>query len=153
MTDIVVRVVDCHVFRMVENIPLYLLLKRSQNQMCPNIWQCVTGKIEQGEKPHEAALRELQEETSLTPINLWTVDQVNHFFEAEQNRMNIIPVFAVEVDSASIKMSPEHTEYKWCSVKEGEKLLLWNQQKKGLKVLHQMIIEKSEKLALSQISI
>ena len=97
MTEIVVGVMDCHVFRLVDNEPIYLLLKRSPEQMYPRIWQCVTGKIEAGEKPNETALRELKEETGLTPLNKWTVDRVHHFFEAEQNRMNLIPIFGVEV--------------------------------------------------------
>ena len=153
MTDIVVRVVDCHVFRWVDGIPFYLVLKRSENQMYPGIWQCVTGKIDRGEKPHETALRELKEETGLAPLNLWTVDQVNHFFEAEPNRMNLIPVFAVEVATEIVTLSPEHTEYRWCSIEEGINLLLWNEQKKGLQTLHQMIMEKSEILELSKVSI
>ena len=152
MTAIVVRVMDCHVFCLVDNEPIYLLLKRSSEQMYPRIWQCVTGKIEAGEKPHETALRELNEETGLTPLSLWTVDQVNHFFEAEQNRMNLIPVFGVEVESEMVILSTEHTEYKWCKIDEGVDLLLWNQQKQGLKTFHKMITEKSKKLSLSKIS-
>ena len=152
MTEIVVRVMDCHVFRLVDNEPIYLLLKRSPEQMYPRIWQCVTGKIEAGEKPHETALRELKEETGLTPLNMWTVDQVNHFFEAEQNRMNLIPIFGVEVESEMVTLSPEHTEYKWCKIDEGVDLLLWNQQKQGLKTFHKMITEESKKMSLSKIS-
>ena len=143
---------DCHVFRLLDSKPIYLLLKRSPGQMYPGIWQCVTGKIEAGEKPHETVLRELKEETGLTPLNMWTVDQVNHFFEAEQNRMNLIPVFGVEVESEMVILSPEHTEYKWCHVNEGVDLLLWNQQKQGLKTFHKMITEESNKLSLSKIS-
>ena len=143
---------DCHIFRLVDNEPIYLLLKRSPGQVYPGIWQCVTGKIEAGEKPHETALRELKEETGLTPLFIWTVDQVNHFFEAEQIRMNLIPIFGVEVESEMVTLSPEHTEYKWCHVNEGVDLLLWNQQKQGLKTFHQMITEKSKKLSLSKIS-
>ena len=45
-TEIVVRVVDCHIFRWDNGEPVFLLLKRSENQMYPGIWQCVTGKIE-----------------------------------------------------------------------------------------------------------
>ena len=143
---------DCHVFRLVDNEPIYLLLKRSPEQIYPGIWQCVTGKIEAGEKPHETALRELNEETGLTPLSMWTVDQVNHFFEAEQNRMNLIPVFGVEVESEMVILSTEHTEYKWCKIDEGVDFLLWNQQKQGLKTFHKMITEKSKKLSLSKIS-
>jgi len=138
---------------MVDSTPQFLLLKRSHNQVYPNIWQCVTGKIEGEEKPHEAALRELKEETGLSSKNMWTVDQVNHFFEAEQNRMNLIPIFGVEVDSHQITLSTEHTEYKWCGVDEGIKLLLWIQQKQGLKALYEMIINDSEKLELSLIKL
>ena len=151
MTEIVVRVVDCHIFRWEDGNPQYLLLKRSKNQMYPGIWQCVTGKIEKNEKPHETVLRELKEETGLSASNLWTVDQVNHFFEAEQNRMNLIPVFGVEVESSIINLSPEHTEFKWCSIDEGVDLLLWNQQKQGLINFHQMITNESEKLEMSKI--
>ncbi len=151
MTEIVVRVVDCHIFRWENGKPRYLLLKRSESQLYPGIWQCVTGKIEADEKPHEAALRELKEETGLTPISMWTVDQVNHFFEAELNRMNLIPVFGVEVESPNISLSPEHTKYKWCSIDEGVDLLLWNQQKQGLINFHQMISKEHEKLKLSKI--
>ena len=152
MTEIVVGVMDCHVFRLVDNEPIYLLLKRSPEQMYPRIWQCVTGKIEAGEKPHETALRELNEETGLTPLSMWTVDQVNHFFEAEQNRMNLIPVFGVEVESEMVILSTEHTEYKWCKIDEGVDLLLWNQQKQGLKTFYKMITEESKKMSLSKIS-
>ena len=152
MTDIVVRVMDCHVFRLVDNEPIYLLLKRSSEQMYPGIWQCVTGKIEAGEKPHETALRELKEETGLPPLFIWTVDQVNHFFEAEQNRMNLIPVFGVEVESEMVILSTEHTEYKWCKIDNGVDLMLWNQQKQGFKTFHKMITEESKKMSLSKIS-
>ena len=80
---------------------------------------------------------------------MWTVDRVNHFFEAEQNRMNLIPVFGIEVESSIITLSPEHTEYKWCSIDEGVDLLLWNQQKQGLINFHQMLTKEPEKLKLS----
>jgi len=148
-TEIVVLVVDCHIFRWENAKPVFLLLKRSENQMYPGIWQYVTGKIEIGEKPHETAIRELQEETGLVHSSMWTVDRVNHFFEAEQNRMNLIPVFGVEVESSIINLSPEHTEYKWCSIDEGVDLLLWNQQKQGLLNFHQMLTKEPEKLKLS----
>ena len=119
--------------------------------MYPGIWQCVTGKIEKNEKPHETANRELKEETGLVPSSMWTVDRVNHFFEAEQNSMNLIPVFGVEVESSIINLSPEHTEFKWCSIDEGVDLLLWNQQKQGLTNFYQMITNESEKLEMSKI--
>ena len=66
--------------------------------------------------------------------------------------MNLIPIFGVEVESEMVILSTEHMEYKWCKIDEGVDLLLWNQQKQGLKTFHKMITEESKKLSLSKIS-
>ena len=77
MTDITVRVIDCHIAAQIDNSFKFLVLKRSNNSICPNHWQCVTGKIEYEELPHIAAIREVKEETGLEPVRMWTVDTVN----------------------------------------------------------------------------
>ena len=151
MTDIVVRVIDCHITYLGEDEPKFLMLKRSQQKIYPGIWQCVTGKIKPREKPIETAIRELKEETGLSPINKWTVDQVNHFYETEFDRMNLIPVFGVEVDSLNVSLSDEHCDYKWCNIKESEELFTWTQQKNGLLAFYEMLTSRQEKLIFSNI--
>jgi dATP pyrophosphohydrolase len=151
MTDILVRVIDCHITYLGEAEPKFLMLKRSPQIMYGGIWQCVTGKIESGEKPVETAIRELKEETKLSPINKWTVDQVNHFYEAEFDLMNLIPVFGVEVDSLMVNLSDEHCDYKWCSIKEAEELFTWTHQKNGLLAFYKMLTSQTEKLTFSKI--
>ncbi len=117
---------------------LFLLLKRAEDRIYPGIWQCVTGKIEPPEKPFRTALREVREETGLQPEKLWTVEQVNQYYEAKPDRMNLIPVFAVRVSSSDVILSAEHTDYKWCAVQEATDQLLWGQQKDGLKRFYEM---------------
>ena len=151
MTEIVVRVIDCHIAYLVDGNPKFLMLKRSPQKMYGGIWQCITGKIESDEKPIETAIRELNEETGLSPINKWTVDQVNHFYEAEFDRMNLIPIFGVEVDSLKVKLSDEHSDYKWCELEEAVKLFMWTQQKNGLLAFHEMLTSQREKLTFSKI--
>ena len=151
MTDILVRVIDCHITFLGDAEPKFLMLKRSPQIMYGGIWQCVTGKIESGEKPVETAIRELKEETGLSPINKWTVDQVNHFYEADFNRMNLIPIFGVEVDSLIVKLSDEHCDYKWCELDEAISLFTWTQQKNGLLAFHEMFTSQTEKLSLLKI--
>ena len=101
--NIQVRCIDCHVLHYDENLnPTFLILKRASNQLYPEIWQSITGKIKQHELAYEAAIREFKEETSLTIKHMWTLDHVNHFFEPKINRLNIIPIFGIESKNKNV---------------------------------------------------
>ena len=125
MSEIKVRVIDCHIayYNDIKYCWEFLLLKRNKDTDYPEIWQGVTGKIENSELPYQAALRELMEETGLNAEKLWTIDKVNNFYDAERDIMNLIPVFGVTVHSTNIVISREHSEYKWCNINETIKLL------------------------------
>ena len=155
MNEIKIRVIDCHIAYY--NVALqdweFLLLKRSANKIYPRIWQGVTGKINNDELPYKTALRELKEETALKPKKMWTIDQVNSFYDAENNIMNLIPVFGVSVELKNVSLSKEHTEYKWCNINETIKLLTWEQQKKGIYIFYQMLKENKDRLKILEIKI
>ncbi len=139
MPEIVCRVIDCHVFYKKNSEPAYLLMKRSDGVLYAGSWRMVGGKIEAGEKAFEAGLRELKEETGLTPVRFWSVPYVNSFYEASKDRVNIIPVFAAEVDTRSVTLSAEHVEYRWVSYEEAGSLLPWPAQIEGLRIVHEFI--------------
>ncbi len=153
MNNIKIRVIDCHIAYYHNNDWLFLLLKRSNEKIYPGIWQGVTGKIDNDEEPYRAALRELKEETNLTPQKMWTIDKVNLFYDAKKNIMNLIPVFGVIVDTQKVILSNEHVEYKWYNIDEAIKLLTWNQQKKGLQIFYEMLKENKERLKFMEIKI
>ena len=56
---IVSKMIEAHVFREAQNGIEFLLMKRSDNQFYPGLWQMVTGKIIHGEQAFETALREM----------------------------------------------------------------------------------------------
>tara|TARA_Y100000590_G_scaffold415838_1_gene514074 strand:- start:232 stop:693 length:462 start_codon:yes stop_codon:yes gene_type:complete len=149
----VTRMIDCHIVCRNNNEIKYLLLKRSPNKIYPNIWQCVTGKIKDNEKAYQTAIREVHEETKLNAIKLWTVEHVNLFFEAQKNRINLIPVFGMEVNTKNVILSDEHTDYIWCDINLANEKILWNQQKIGLLTFHNMLQGTKEKLSFSEISL
>jgi dATP pyrophosphohydrolase len=140
MPEIVSRVIDCHVFCRKHITPLYLLMKRADGVVYAGSWRMVGGKIESGEKAYATALRELKEETALAPRRLWSVPYINSFYEAAKDRVNIIPVFAAEVDTMSVTLSAEHGEYQWVPYADAKTLLPWPAQIEGLRIVHEFIV-------------
>jgi len=152
MTKNIVRCIDCHIAFKEGNDYKLLALKRSDNKkIYPNIWQCVTGKINTNEKPYEAALREVKEETGIETNNIYVVDEVSFYYEALYDRMNVIPIFGIKVDSTKLILSEEHQAYKWISFNEISKTFLWNKQKDGAVSFYKMLTEEQEKLNFSKV--
>jgi len=155
MSEIKVRVIDCHIAYYNKNKSYweFLLLKRSESTIYPKIWQGVTGKIENSELPYKTALRELMEETGLNAKKIWTIDKVNTFYDAKIDVMNLIPVFGVTVNSKNVIISKEHSEYKWCNINETIKLITWEEQKKGVEIFYKMLKENGKRLKMMEIQI
>jgi dihydroneopterin triphosphate diphosphatase len=152
LSKIKVRVVDCYVFNFVENVPEYLILKRNKNKIYEHLWQGVAGKIEKDEKAWQTAIRELKEETGLDPSNIFIADHVSRFYETKGDRVNLVPVFGIEVNSKDVILSDEHVDFKWVHYADARNTLVWNGQKKGLEVVNDMILSNDERMRWSNIN-
>ena len=136
MTRIITNLVEAHVFRRTKNGIEFLLLKRSETEIYPGLWQMVSGKIRKDEKAYKTALREIKEETGLIPKKFWVTPNVNSFYYPEKDYISLLPVFAVLVDSKSkVKISNEHSEYKWVKPSEVKKMLAWEGQRKSVDII------------------
>ena len=153
MNQIKVRVVDCYIYRRTDDCILFLLMKRNLNKIYEHLWQGVAGKIEEGETSSEAAIRELKEETGLSPVNMFVADHVSKFYEVHGDRINLVPVFGIEVDSEIINLSEEHISYKWVDINEALNTLVWNGQKKGIQTVHDMVINNDDRMIWSKVEV
>ena len=153
MADVTVRVVDCYVYRQTDDGLKFLLMKRNLNKIYENLWQGVAGKIEDGETAPEAAIRELKEETGLDPVNMFVADHVSRFYEVHEDRVNLVPVFGMEVDSDEVMLSEEHIDFKWVTIKEALNTLVWNGQKKGIQTVHDMVISDDDRMRWSKVDL
>ena len=136
MTKIIINLVEAHVFRKTKNGIEFLLLKRSETEIYPGLWQMVSGKIKKGEKAYETALREIKEETGLTPKKFWVAPNVNSFYYPDKDYISLLPVFAALADSKSkVKVSSEHSEYKWVKPGKAKKMLAWEGQRKSVDII------------------
>ncbi len=152
MANIVIRVVDVYVFKKTENGLRFLILKRAKTKLYEHIWQGVAGKIEEDESAPEAAKRELLEETGLVPNRMFIADHVSQFYEVHGDRINLVPVFGIEVGSEVVKLSDEHSEYKWVTLEEALEHLVWKGQKEGINVVNDMVLRNDDRMRWSEIN-
>jgi 8-oxo-dGTP pyrophosphatase MutT (NUDIX family) len=115
----------------------YLLLKRLPERN--RFWQPVTGGVEEGETLTEALRREIREETGIE--NLVRVIEDIYYFEFSDPNPNKEYVYGVEVASAEIVMldRKEHSEYRWCRIKDALQLLSWKENKEALEKLNTIL--------------
>ncbi len=149
--DVKTGMVEVHLFRLVKEEPVFLLLKRSELEIYPGIWQMVTGTIEEGEKAYETALREIKEETKLKVQKLWSVPRVNSFYSPSTDSIILIPVFAALVEKNEVQLSEEHSEFQWCSTDKAIKLLAWEGQKKSVESIVKYFTQSKEYFDLVEI--
>ena len=153
MANIKVRVVDCYVYRQTDKGLMFLILKRNEKKLYEHLWQGVAGKIEKDEEVWQTAIRELKEETGLDPVKMFVADHVSQFYEKHGDRVNLVPVFGIEVDSKNVILSDEHIEYKWVDFKEAFDTLVWNGQKKGIQTIYNMVSNNDERIRWTTIEI
>lgn len=120
----------------------YLILKRKSSHLSDS-WQMVSGKIEKGEKAWEAALREITEETGLIPDRFYSVNKLEQFYEASQNCINLVPIFVGFIDSDQpVKISPEHSEYKWVLPEEAKEFLCFEHQTETMCMIEKKFVKQ-----------
>ena len=153
MANIKVRVVDCYVYQQTDKGLKFLILKRTEKKLYEHLWQGVAGKIEKDEEAWQTAIRELKEETGLDPVKMFVADHVSQFYEKHGDRVNLVPVFGIEVDSKNVILSDEHIEYKWVDFKEAFDTLVWNGQKKGIQTVYNMVSNNDERIRWTTIEI
>ena len=134
--------ITAYICRIEDEGAQFLIIKR-QTSYLQDTWQMVSGRIEQGEKAWEAALREIKEETGLIPDRLYSANDVEVFYEVSQNCINIVPVFVGFIDSdQAVTLSPEHSEYKWVSPDEAAALLTFESQTKTIRMIEAKFVKQ-----------
>jgi 8-oxo-dGTP pyrophosphatase MutT (NUDIX family) len=88
-----------------------LLLERAMGMMI-GFWSVPGGIVDPGERPQEAAVRELFEEAGLTPTGpLWLVAAV----PLQGYGMDLLSLrYAGPCDAGDVRLSHEHSGWQWC---------------------------------------
>jgi 8-oxo-dGTP pyrophosphatase MutT (NUDIX family) len=114
-----------------------LTLQRAHGTRCPTAWEAVHGRIEPGESPEQAAVREVREETGLEVQRLYNVI-VQPFYLHTLATVELAVVFAAFVQRSSpITLGEEHMHFEWLSPDAALERFVWPRERQALRdVLH-----------------
>lgn len=96
-----------------------LTMKRSQENSSSGLWAFPGGKIEPGEEPGEAAVRELEEEASITG----KAEEIGSPY-LNEGELGIWQVYPVKIDAepGEVELDWEHSDYRWVKKEELEEM-------------------------------
>jgi dihydroneopterin triphosphate diphosphatase len=110
-----------------------LLLQRAADGKRPLSWETVYGKIDRGERPERAAIRELREETGLEPESLYNVT-VSSFYLHESQTIQMCITFAAFVsEDSAVALAEEHQGCEWVSLQEACERFTWPREAQALR--------------------
>jgi type II secretory ATPase GspE/PulE/Tfp pilus assembly ATPase PilB-like protein/8-oxo-dGTP pyrophosphatase MutT (NUDIX family) len=110
-----------------------LLLQRAADGKRPLSWETVYGKIDRGERPERAAIRELKEETGLEPESLYNVT-VSSFYLHQIQAIEMCITFAAFVsDDSAVALAEEHKACEWVSLQEACERFTWPREAQALR--------------------
>jgi dihydroneopterin triphosphate diphosphatase len=140
MTSVRVSLVDVYVLRQGREGLRCLVLRRAAGGRCPGSWETVHGHIEEGERPGEAAARELQEETGLVAERLYNLSRVETFYQHRKDEVALVPVFVAFVaPETPVRLGSEHDSHEWLSPAEAGARFAWPRERRALEDAVQLL--------------
>lgn len=104
-----------------EKEELLLIKRRDNDPHSPGVWEIPGGRLAMGENPFDGIKRETKEETNLDievkePLGI-------HYFTRDDGQKITMIVFLCNPLSNDVKLSQEHTEFKWIPVEEANEII------------------------------
>ena len=132
MTELRVGVVDVYVVHPAADGWRVLVLQRAaEGTRCPLAWETVHGRIEPGERPEQAAVRELREETGLAIDRLYNVTTQAVYLHGFGS-VQVAVVFCAFVDAAAEPaLGPEHGRAEWLAPEEARARFAWPREREA----------------------
>ena len=124
MTDLLVGVVDVFIVRHNAQGLSVLVLRRAEGTRCTGAWEVVHGRVDPGERPEAAAVREVSEETGLAIERLYNLT-CQPFYLHRVSTVQMAVVFVAFAGSGDVRLGPEHDQFEWMTPDEAMALLSW----------------------------
>jgi 8-oxo-dGTP pyrophosphatase MutT (NUDIX family) len=110
-----------------------LTLRRAAGTRCTGAWELVHGRVEAGERPEAAALREVREETGLAVTRLYSIT-VHPFYLPRLATVELAMVFAAIVDApGAVTFGAEHDAYAWRAPVTAARRVAWPREREAIR--------------------
>ena len=120
-----------------------LQLRRAPGEKLAGAWAVVRGAIEPGETAWQAALRELREETGLSPLEFFQLDTIDLFYLAAGDGLWHVPGFCAIVGrDVEIVLNEEHDAFRWVLRSRIDADFLWPGERAQLAELCREILDE-----------
>ncbi len=100
---------------------LLILKRRPNDPQRPGAWDIPGGRLELGEDPFEGLKREAREEINCE-IEIIMPISVHHFVRDDGQKITLT-IFLSKLLTHEIKISEEHTEYRWIDLAQASEVL------------------------------
>lgn len=124
MTHIEAGVVDVFVVDPGAELKI-LVLRRAVGTRCTGAWEVIHGRVELGERPEQAAVREVNEEVGIPLDRLYNFT-CQPFYLHRLGTVQVSVVFVAFADSTlPLRLGSEHDMAEWLPIEEAASRLSW----------------------------
>ena len=120
------------VYRFKNGVLELLILKPNPEPGRNTDFYVITGGVDAGETPIDAAIRETQEEIGIAPIHTTDLHKTISYVDKILKITYTEHCFAVEIDDSPIILNEEHTDYKWILLDDFANSIWWEGDKTEL---------------------
>ena len=139
VSQLSIGTIDVYLIRPLRDGWRVLVLQRALDTRCPTAWEAVHGRIEEGEEPEDAALREVREETGLDVARLYNVT-VQPFYLHRSHTVQLAVVFAAFVDEpATLTLGNEHQRAEWLTVDDALDRFQWPREREAMREIAHLL--------------